>query len=68
METVLLSSKSKPDLKLLIDLANKIGIKSTYLSIDEIEDIGLGNAIKKGRTCEFVDEKLFMKKLKHRIG
>jgi len=64
MQTVVLQSKSKVDLKLLTDLAKKIGIDVKYLTDEEKEDIGLLNAMKKGRTGKFVDTDSFVKKLR----
>jgi hypothetical protein len=64
MQTVLLHSNSKTDLKLLTDLAKKIGITVKYLTEEEKEDIGLLNAIKKGRTKKYVDTEDFLKKLR----
>lgn len=64
METVVLHGNSKSDLKLLTDLAKKIGISVKYLNDDEKEDIGLLNAIKKGRTGKFVDADNFIEKLR----
>jgi hypothetical protein len=46
METAILQSKSKSDMKLLIDIAKKFGINSRILSDDELEEIGLANAIR----------------------
>jgi hypothetical protein len=64
MQTVILKSHSKSELKLLTDLAQKIGIHVKYLSESEVEDLGMINAIKKGRTQEFVDTDDFIKKLR----
>jgi len=64
MQTVVLNSNSKADLKLLTDLAKKIGVSVKYVTEEEKEDIGLGNAIKKGRTGQFSDTASFIKKLK----
>ena len=64
METVILNSKSKSDIKLLVDLAKKIGIKTRVLSESEIEEIGLSYAIEVGRTKQYVDTEKFMKKLR----
>ena len=63
MQTVVLNGKSKTDLKLLTDLAKKIGISVKYLSEEEKEDIGMLNAIKKGRTGKYVSTESFLKKL-----
>jgi hypothetical protein len=64
MDTVILNSDSKSDLKLLINLAKKLGIDARLLSDDEKEDIGMLNAIKKGRTSKYVDAESFIDKLK----
>jgi len=63
MEAVLLNSDSKSDMKLLLDLAKKIGIKARVLTESEMEDIGLANAINQGRTNEYIDNEAFLKKL-----
>ena len=64
MQTVILNSDSKTDLKLLLDLAKKIGIKSRVLSETEMEEIGLANSIRLGRTKEYIDTTAFIKKLR----
>jgi len=63
MEAVLLNSDSRSDMKLLLDLAKKIGIRARVITESEIEDIGLANAIKQGRTNEYIDNEAFLKKL-----
>lgn len=64
MQTVILNSESKTDLKLLIDLAKKIGVHSRVLSESEIEEIGLVNSIRIGRTNKYVDTSYFIQKLR----
>jgi hypothetical protein len=64
MQAVLLNSESKSDMKLLLDLAKKIGIKARVMSESEIEDIGLINSIEIGRSKEYVDNETFLKKLR----
>ena len=64
METVVLQGNSKADLKMLTDLAKKIGITVKYLTEEEKEDIGLFQAIKEGRTGKIVNTKNFLQKLK----
>jgi len=63
MQKAILESESFSDLKLLLDLAKKIGIKSKILSEEEIEEIGMANAIKKGQTNEYIDTNEFLKKI-----
>jgi hypothetical protein len=64
MQTVILNSDSKTDIKLLLDLAKKIGIKSRVLSDIEIEEIGLVNSMRLGRTNKFVDTTTYIQKLR----
>ncbi len=63
METVILSSKSQQDLNLILQLAKKLGISINKLSKDDIADIGLSLAIKKGRTGEYIDTDSFLNEL-----
>ncbi|MCB0846225.1 MAG: hypothetical protein KDE26_23400 [Bacteroidetes bacterium] len=64
MVNVIFSGESETDIKLLIALAQKIGIKTKVLSTEEMEDIGLGIAISQGKTGEPVDVKSFLKNLR----
>ena len=64
METAILNSNSKADLKLILDLARKIGVKTRILTEADIEEIGLANAIKSGKTGQYVDTKSFINKLR----
>jgi hypothetical protein len=64
MQTALLTGSSKAEFSLLIELAKKLGIKTTLLSEDELEDMGLAKAMKEGRTGEFVNTESFLKRLK----
>lgn len=63
METVVLISNSKTNLKLLTDIAKKIGVSVKYLTEDEKEDIGMLTAIKKGRTGTYIDTDKYLEKL-----
>ena len=64
MNTVILHSKSKDDLNLLLEIAKKFGIKAKVLTKSEMEDVGLGNAINEGKTGEFIDTGSYLKKLR----
>lgn len=48
METALLSSESKSDMQILLQLAKKLGIKVKSLSEDEIEDWVMAKRIEAG--------------------
>ena len=64
METLLLQSESKKDMKMLAELAKKIGLSAYFVSKEDMEDIGLAKAMKKGRTGEYINTDIYLKKLK----
>jgi hypothetical protein len=64
METLLLQSESKKDIKIMAELAKKIGFKTKMLNDIDMEAIGLVNAMKKGRTGEYINAGDYLKKLK----
>lgn len=64
MATLLLESKSATTIKLLLDLAKKLGVKVRVLDDTELEDLMLGKLMEKERTDEFVDKAVIMKILK----
>lgn len=64
METAILTGKSREELKLLINLAKKLGIGAKFLSREEIEDFGLALAMKQGKTGKTVDTENILRKLK----
>jgi len=66
METALLKSKSIKDMKFLLEIAKKIGVTARKLSISETEDLGLANAIRKGKTGRHIDTAKFIKKLRNK--
>ena len=63
METIVLNSNSKENMRLIADLARKIGVSVKYLTDEEKEDMGMVNAIKKGRTGEFVNTEDYLQKI-----
>lgn len=64
METLLLQSESKKDMKMLADLAKKIGLKTVSLKNADLEDFALANAMQKGRTGEYINTENYLKKLR----
>jgi hypothetical protein len=63
MESAVFISESKADLSILLTLAKKLGISTHRLTNEEIEDISLTNAMKIGRTGEYIDVDEYLKKL-----
>ncbi len=64
MQTLVLNGESASDIKLIAEIAKKMGLKAKILSEEEKEDIGMLNAIKKGRTKKYVDSESFISKLR----
>jgi hypothetical protein len=64
MQTAIINSNSKSDMKLLLDLAKKIGLEVRLLKEEELEEKSLANAIKIGKTGDVVNTDSFIKKLR----
>jgi len=64
MKSAILTSDSSKNLKILVELAERLGIKAKMLTDEQLEDIGLIKAIKHGRTGNFIDTDKFVKSLK----
>jgi len=64
MQTVILQGDSKESLKLLTELARKIGISVKYLTEEEKEEMGLLIAINKGKTGKYIDTATFIEGLR----
>jgi len=64
MKTAILSSESDSDIKLLITLADKLGVKTKILTQEDAEDLAMVYAIEKGKTGEYVDTQDFIKSLR----
>ena len=50
MQTLVLNGESVSEIKLIAELAKKMGLTAKILSEEEREDIGMLKAIKSGRT------------------
>jgi len=64
MEIAIFEGTSKTKFKLLAELAKQLGIEVHFLTETEKEEIGLLNAIKKGKTGKYVDKDAFLKELR----
>ncbi len=63
METIVLQSDSKENLQQILDLAHRIGVSVKVLSDEELEDIGMAQAIQEGRTGNYVNTEDFLQRL-----
>jgi hypothetical protein len=63
MQTIIMNSDSKGNLKLLVELAKKLGINVKILSEEEKEDLDFFELIENAKTGELVDEATIFKKL-----
>lgn len=64
MESAVLIGKSKADMSIILALAKKLGFGVKKLSETDMEEIGLINAMRTGRTGDFIDINHYLKKLK----
>ncbi|HEY4197664.1 MAG TPA: hypothetical protein VGM63_19120 [Mucilaginibacter sp.] len=64
MESAIISGKSKKDIRLLMTIAEKMGIKAKFITNEDLEDFGMAKAIKEGETGELIDTTEFLKSIK----
>ena len=64
MAAIIIKSNSEDNLRLLIELAKKLGEDVTKLSEEQLEDISLGNLMKKVRTGKNVSKETVMRQLR----
>ena len=64
MQTLVLKSDSASNIKLIAQIAKKMGVKAKIFTDEEKEDIGLLNAIMKGKTSQYVNNEDFVKRLR----
>jgi len=56
MNGLILTTDNQDDIRLFVELANKMGMKSRLLSEDELLDMGLLNSIKEGRKSGYASK------------
>ena len=64
MKTAILSGESEADLKLILELAHRLGIKTKVLTEEDAEDLAMVYAMQKKNTGESVDRSAIMKSLR----
>ena len=63
MNGIIISTEDKEQIKLFVQLAKRLGIKSKVLSEEEMLDLGLLNAMKEGQKSGYVSKEEIQKKL-----
>ncbi len=63
MEVAIVQSEDKANLKLLAELARKMGIQFKVLTEDQKEDMGMGLLMKEADRSQKVSEEEIMRKL-----
>jgi hypothetical protein len=63
MTAIVISGNNKVDLKMIIELAKRLGANVKTLSEEEILDLGLLKAMEEGRNSEFISRDRIMKLL-----
>ncbi|MGH2575744.1 MAG: hypothetical protein ACRDFC_08620 [Ignavibacteria bacterium] len=64
MNSILITSKNKKELKLLSDLLKKLKVNSKLLTDDQTEDMGLAILMREANRTKKVSRKTVMKKLR----
>ena len=64
MEAAIIYSEKSSDIKLMSDIAKKMGFKIKILSKESNEDIAILNAIKAGNSGVYIDTTKFLKKIR----
>ena len=64
MKTVILFGESEADLKLILELAHRLGIKTKVLTEEDAEDLAMIYAMEKAKTGECVDRSAIIKSLR----
>jgi hypothetical protein len=64
MQPIVIQPKNSSEQKFISELLGKLGIRSTALSEELAEDIGLGLLMREANTAERVDEAEVLRKLK----
>lgn len=63
METLLVQGNSKADIQIFENLAKRLGLKSKFIAVEDIEDLAIANAMDTGKTGEYIDTQAYLKKL-----
>lgn len=63
MGALIIESKNRQNLKLLAELAKRMGDKVQSITVDDMEDLLFGQMMDKSKTGKYVSKEAVMKKL-----
>ena len=65
MEAILLKSQTEEQINLTKEFAQKLGIEFSVINEEVLEDISLSNAIKTGKSKNYISSEDFLNELKN---
>ncbi|WP_026952562.1 hypothetical protein [Algoriphagus mannitolivorans] len=65
MEAILLKSQTEEQINLIKEFAQKLGIEFSVINEEVLEDISLSNAIKTGKSKNYISSEDFLNELKN---
>jgi len=66
MKALVVQARDKSEMKLVADVLKKMGIKSSEMDVEDLEDFLLGEAMKKANRTKKVSRETIMKNLTSR--
>ena len=66
MKAIVVQARDKSEMKLVADVLKKMGIKSSEMDVEDLEDFLLGEAMKKANRTKKVSRETIMKNLTSR--
>jgi hypothetical protein len=63
MKTIILEGNDLSNMKLIVELAQKLNFKAHILNVEEREDVALGNAMVQEETGEYITSDELLKEL-----
>ncbi|GEM_PF-5249247 len=64
MKGLIITSENASDIKIIKDIAARIGAKTKSLNVDDVLDMGMSIAIKQGRKRNYISKESVIKMLK----
>lgn len=64
MKALIITSENVSDIKIIKDIAARIGAKTKYMNVEDVLDMGMLIAIKQGRKRNYISKESVIKTLK----